>query len=170
MKQKTCSRCSVEKPLEAFKKNAMGRLGRHSVCKECCSARVNTEPKVCKDCGEKKPASAFSNKGKHPYCRPCHNERSYVFKRGNGREAHNARMSAYQKRKWETDPEFRQKALARSAVNRAVKAGILKKPEACPTCGRRVRLHGHHHNGYSREHRLDIEWVCAKCHYQAEIA
>lgn len=79
-------------------------------------------------------------------------------------------MSEYQKRKWASDPVFRQKVLARAAVNKAVAVGILKKPNACPKCGRVVRIHGHHHNGYAREHRLDVEWMCAKCHHQVEAA
>jgi hypothetical protein len=39
MALKTCSHCEEELPLDSFKKNKDGKLGRHSICKICCSNR-----------------------------------------------------------------------------------------------------------------------------------
>lgn len=35
MKSKICSKCATEKDLESFRSNKDGKLGRHSVCKNC---------------------------------------------------------------------------------------------------------------------------------------
>jgi hypothetical protein len=59
---------------------------------------------------------------------------------------------------------------ARARVRRAVRNGVLVKPDACERCGRDASesrpygLHGHHHNGYDEPHVLDVQWVCASCH------
>ena len=37
MATKTCSKCGEDRPLESFHKNKMGKLGRRSTCKVCCS-------------------------------------------------------------------------------------------------------------------------------------
>lgn len=38
MSTKVCSGCGKEKPLEQFSRDANGKEGRRSTCKECCSA------------------------------------------------------------------------------------------------------------------------------------
>lgn len=62
--------------------------------------------------------------------------------------------------RWSRTPERR----ARTAVNRAVRAGKLPRAStlAC-SCGKPAREY-HHHNGYAREHYLDVIAVCAFCH------
>jgi hypothetical protein len=58
-------------------------------------------------------------------------------------------------------------ARAQQRVNYAVSMGWLIKPEACESCGRAVRLHGHHHRGYAREVELEVIWLCPRCHKAA---
>ena len=100
-------------------------------------------------------------------------------------------LELYRKRrlhKLETDPEFvererrsgrkafaRQKEVnfekvkARDVANKAVKAGLLVRPEACSICGQvpfprrdgRSQIHAHHHDYLEP---LDITWVCCRCH------
>jgi hypothetical protein len=55
-------------------------------------------------------------------------------------------------------------ARAQQRVNYAVQMGWITKPEACESCGKTVRLHGHHHRGYAREVELDVTWLCPRCH------
>lgn len=61
---KTCTKCGVEKSLDAFHRNAKGSHGRYSVCKECRNAsRINSIQYIheylsthpCVDCGESDP-------------------------------------------------------------------------------------------------------------------
>ena len=39
MALKSCGHCQRNLPEESFKKNKNGKLGRHSICKSCCSDR-----------------------------------------------------------------------------------------------------------------------------------
>lgn len=56
-----------------------------------------------------------------------------------------------------------EKRLATYAVRRAISDGRLVKPSRCARCAREVRLSGHHRS-YAIEHRLDVEWLCDRCH------
>ena len=121
--------------------------------------------KRCADCGEVKPTTQFSQKGIHPYCRPCANARSYAYAQGKGRQVHIEGSRRYYL-KMKDDPEYKRKWPARSAVQYALRKGRLVKPESCERCGRSgVKLNGHHHKGYDKEHRLDVQWLCSSCHY-----
>lgn len=64
----------------------------------------------------------------------------------------------------------KQKAAARFAVRDAVVAGKLVRPSICPNCKKIPTrpVQAHHHNGYDREHWLDVVWLCNACHRQAE--
>ena len=63
---------------------------------------------------------------------------------------------------------------AHHAVKYALRVGKLVRPERCSKCtdkpfprlDGRSRLQAHHHNGYSKDHRLDVIWLCAYCHRQ----
>lgn len=62
--------------------------------------------------------------------------------------------------------------LAYNEVRKAMRSGLLTRPEACSKCGTtpapakdgRSRLHAHHHKGYDAP--LDVEWVCISCHFK----
>jgi hypothetical protein len=56
----------------------------------------------------------------------------------------------------------RHKSKAHYAVAKALKSGLLKKPENCEQCGGRTsRLHAHH-SDYSKP--LEVLWLCVSCH------
>ena len=57
---------------------------------------------------------------------------------------------------------------ARGAVGRAVRDGVLVKPDACEECDRALKLDAHHHRGYDEAHALDVVWLCRRCHLHAE--
>lgn len=56
------------------------------------------------------------------------------------------------------------KVLARKAVLRAIKAGKIIRPSFCSRCPCSEEIEAHHHLGYEKKHRLDIQWVCRSCH------
>lgn len=53
-------------------------------------------------------------------------------------------------------------------VTLAGEAGKIIKPTACSRCGSGGRIEGHHHNGYDKEHYLDVVWLCHPCHKLVE--
>jgi ribosomal protein S27AE len=57
--------------------------------------------------------------------------------------------------------------LVASAVARAIREGVLVRPDACSSCGARGRIHGHH-DDYAKP--LDVRWLCASCHGQWHAA
>jgi len=63
MDTRVCKKCSVEKPLEEFRKHARHLGGRRTVCKACEYGhepyKKPTEEKICTLCEQMKPVSAF---------------------------------------------------------------------------------------------------------------
>jgi hypothetical protein len=57
--------------------------------------------------------------------------------------------------------------LAWQAVASALRDGQMVRPDHCDGCERTVHLVAHHHLGYAPEHRLDVQWLCRKCHKAA---
>jgi len=61
--------------------------------------------------------------------------------------------------------EYKQKYPERTKIGRqltaAVRAGKIKRPDVCPKCGRRTRVHAHH---YNYDHFMNFVWLCASCH------
>ena len=56
------------------------------------------------------------------------------------------------------------KKKAHNAVMVAVRDGKLN-PEPCFMCWV-YPAQAHHHLGYTEEHKLDVQWLCKKCHAQ----
>lgn len=101
MLTKKCTKCGVEKPLDAFFKASNNKYGRYSICKECCSLRNNPlwriehreraellkrGFKVCNKCKKEKSISEFGidkkrSDGLKWACRDCERVRSREFAR-----------------------------------------------------------------------------------------
>lgn len=56
---------------------------------------------------------------------------------------------------------------ARYYVMNALRSGQLIRPAVCSQCSMESKLHAHHHNGYAPEFRLDVIWLCGRCHREA---
>ena len=59
----------------------------------------------------------------------------------------------------------RYKILARKAVTRAVKNGILIPSVTCSECDCLTKTEAHHHRGYEKSRQLDVVWLCRYCHF-----
>jgi ribosomal protein S27AE len=60
-------------------------------------------------------------------------------------------MAIYGSDKWKVQQQ----------VSKAVKEGILKRPEYCPKCGIKGKIQAHHED-YSKP--FEVIWLCMKCH------
>jgi hypothetical protein len=77
-----------------------------------------------------------------------------------------------------TEEERREMYRAWAAVKYAIKTGTLVRPSKCSHCGKRPgrnkrgrsKIEAHHHKGYSGAHKLDIVWLCSKCHKLADLS
>ena len=65
---------------------------------------------------------------------------------------------------WRWRVNHMEQARAHGMLSYAVKTGKIIKPSKCSQCGKSGKIQGHHHNGYDKEHYLDVIWVCQPCH------
>jgi hypothetical protein len=50
-------------------------------------------------------------------------------------------------------------------IRKAIKDGILIRPETCSLCSLvKKKIEGHHRWGYEKENLLRVVWVCRSCH------
>ena len=131
---KICRKCGEEKPLSEYHKHKGGKLGLNPRCKACRKEFARTE------------------RGK--LLQKVRGQRYKATERGRLLAKANAKKS---RSAWPT------KHQARDAVNHAVTAGKIVKPDNCSLCGSGGIIHGHH-DSYEIEHWLDVQWLCVKCH------
>ena len=162
---KPCSRCGSVKPLTEFHKRSKGSSdGRACWCKVCrneYNKRLWTE--------NDRNSSRLLREKRSRIEQP--DRWSARYRRKGQLEASKARARRRQ-REHPSPPHVRQ---AHQAVHRAIASGVLVPPERCSKCGRvpsserRRAIEGHHHNGYAREHWLDVVWLCTRCHVRTEM-
>ena len=171
---KTCTKCNATKPLSSFYHQATRPDGHYPYCKTCTDAQVREYQ--ASDAGQKKmreyrQSAAFKEKR-----RKIRNTPEYK-----------AQMRAYRQSKKGREAAARYaKSGARAAVmaryfqnNRAAcnarkliwsRIASKKMPQAsqciCSMCGNQAD-HYHHHNGYDKDHVLDIIPLCHSCHVAA---
>jgi hypothetical protein len=174
---KICNQCGTRKPLVDFPPDKVNRDGRRGKCRECVLRRQRElraeNPARERQWVEANKSSVLESKRAY---RKRNEERLRIETRERQRSrredpgvAHKCReyARAYVKRRkctksWGTDAH----ALARDAVNKALKSGKLTKPEKCTACGSSGLIHGHHRS-YAPEDWLDVVWLCTRCHGRA---
>jgi hypothetical protein len=128
--------------------------------------------KRCSECGELKPVESYVIKtdGRpQGRCHPCYLSYTRAYSRSRKvdirkikarwAQRNGGRVSARKTARYNSDPEYRRKVLARCKVYRAIKSGLLKRLP-CQSCGD-PKSHGHHHD-YDKA--LEVHWLCMKCH------
>jgi hypothetical protein len=76
------------------------------------------------------------------------------------------RLDAFFKEHYVLKPRLSPKEKINAMLRQAVWSGKINKPKACSKCGETTqRICGHHHNGYSKKHTLDVVWLCDSCHH-----
>ena len=136
MDKKKCFKCGVAKDLSMFyehKRMSDGHLGK---CKECTKADATKHRLDNID----KIRQYDRDRGKLP-----HRKESTV--------KHSKRFS-------------KMHPLSNSAHNRvarALKSGVLKRPDKCSSCEKVGKVVGHHHD---YKEPLNVVWLCQPCHKQ----
>ncbi len=76
---------------------------------------------------------------------------------------------AARKRKWRLKNEARANQIRRAghAVDSALIEGLIIRAKFCSRCGSTERVQAHHRS-YERQHWLTVEWLCPRCHVQAD--
>lgn len=144
---KTCFSCKRVLPLTSFWKHTQKKDGRMPSCKICVAkaSELSGEPEPCTKCKEN-PRTRSGN-----WCQPCINEGARKRRVENPGKWYRA-LTAEQKKK----------RRARVALYKMVQIGkIVRRP--CEVCGS-LKSEGHHHNGYEKENRYDVRWLCKEHH------
>lgn len=128
------------------------------------SLRVNAGlvgAKWCPKCRTTKPHDAFGaaidrTDGLSGWCRAC---------RAGGEKGRRALDAiGYRAKTRERYHAAPAKWKAKVAVERALKAGRITKPDVCPVCTKARKIEAHHHLGYERKNWLEVVWRCRPCH------
>lgn len=158
-----CKPCELERAKEKHRINAQLSTDRHRDKIEEIRAKTG-DNKVCSKCGNTKPLSEYyyckTTMSLKPSCKECENE--YFTQRENSEDRKKARVGY--RRKWNQKNE--DKVSAHGKLNRAIKAGIISKPDHCSECGDAGRIVGHHRD-YAKP--LDVLWLCEKCHKKNHV-
>lgn len=117
--------------------------------------------KICSLCGVIKTLDDFNKSERtadkrRSECKACH--RSYQRKYNKSAEVKTRDADRQRRMRSERGPECRS---AHCAVARAIKSGMLIRPDHCSVC----LLHGApqaHHDDHSK--KLDVMWLCPICH------
>ncbi len=120
-------------------------------------SRVSTE-KRCVHCGALRDPLFFnksktSKSGMSNTCKACTRKDSKAWNIKN-RSRNMALKMAWKSRN-------REKHHAHTRVCKAVKSGVLIKPDKCSKCNKTTKVQAHHED-YSK--RLDVIWLCISCH------
>lgn len=135
------------------------------------------DSKICSKCGIEKPLTEFHKQqrnkdGLRHWCKEC--RRRYYQANRKQQGVYDRKYYANHKNKRATYfkayvAQFPERIKAKRAVERAVKAGKLIRPNRCsnPKCNKLCVPEGHHWS-YLEEHWLDVKWLCKSCHGQID--
>lgn len=146
---KTCTSCNQVKVLLEFYKDKRNNDGRTSECKVCRGIRSTTYAQTERGrCVHRKSNSKYARSFKGKLNQKCKRE--------------TLKYKATQKRYRLRHPD---RDKAKNAVYRAIKRNLLPRADTCQCtyCPSQAAQH-HHYNGYKKQHWLDVEPVCKKCH------
>lgn len=151
---KTCRTCKKIKPLSEFYKNAGHKDGHLNSCKACCSKY------------QKKYNQSEKRKANQKRYRKTEKGKLANL-RGVKKYKKTAKGKATQKRFLVGHPNY---VKARQAVNNAIRAGKLPRPDTllCHYCPKPAEQY-HHWHGYEPENYLDVIPICEECHMCKQI-
>lgn len=132
--------------------------------------------KKCSCCGEEKPISEFnrfkrSSDGFQAWCKKCKRladrqrrpqQREWAQQRSETDEWRSYR-SGVQRRYRRRHPKTME---AHLLVKRAIRSGVLVRPESCNRCGTGGRIEASH-DDYDKP--LEVEWLCRACHAAKDL-
>ena len=134
IRSKTCFKCSTEKPLGEFYVHPRMADGHLNKCKECAKNDVH----------------------KH---REQNLEKVRAYDRARAKHKDRIKAATQVTKAWRQ--EDKRRAVAHSAVARAIKSGLLARLP-CSQCGAVNSVA--HHEDYDKP--LKVVWLCQSCHVQ----
>lgn len=143
--------------------------------------------RVCSRCAQTKPTTDFHRRSDRPngdgFKSPCKTCRAARYAQNREKAAAQwaswyarnqqarAASEAERARSWRNSHPAERYLLdrARDTVRKAIKRGILRRPEVCEQCGQTRRIQAAHWS-YEPERWLDVRWLCRPCHARWDAA
>lgn len=129
---KRCTKCRQFRILPEFGRAPRNRDGRHSWCSTCMAAKTRR-----------------------------HYQQNLRACRESNRQRYDQNKDDYARRFREWAEAHPGGNRARQIVHRALRSGLLVKPDRCERCGEARELVAHH-DDYSQA--LEVRWWCRSCH------
>ena len=152
MDTKRCTKCGVTKSVDQYHKRGNGKFYAHCIeCHRKWVSRNSSTESSKKKRRERDKDRYWSDDGKR---------RDYLKEWWSSDKGKDLEKGRY-KDKYAKNPE---KFQAKSAVQRAIKKGLLPRASdlPCDECGKPATEF--HHESYAVEHRLDVIPLCKMCH------
>lgn len=165
MELKTCSRCKISKEIEMFPlRTPNGR--RRGVCKDCINER--NKERYANGYSEYHVNYRTKNREKHiEYCR--NYDKNHIEERRKYVKENYHLDKATGNPKHIRERTIRTgKVQANEMVKHGLKTGKLIRPNICSNCPETQNIHAHH-DSYLMKDRLNIRWLCAKCHRRFHV-
>ncbi len=145
--EKHCSKCRSWKLLELFPKTPYTSDGHGGQCLQCGRNNYRAHPRIYGPSPMR--GKRMSAKSRDKMRKAHQGSKNHRWKGG---------VSPHRQR----DPLT---ILARRAVNHAIEAGRLARPDSLPCfdCGKPAKEYDHY-RGYAESHWLDVQAVCRRCH------
>ena len=146
---KQCCTCSTAKASTEFNKHAKNKDGLQPACRACQSV-ANKAWRTANP--EKANANARAWKAENKEHVNAYDREWYAN--------HKEQYAVYEANYRAKHPD---RIKAKSAVNYAIKTGVLTRPDTCSACSKESKVIGHHTSYHPRFH-LDVVWLCQSCH------
>ena len=167
---KTCTKCKIEKQIDAFSLNKRRKDGRQEWCRYCRSQHhLANRDSILKKHAEYRSVNRLKLREKQSeyhavhaseiraYCRDWRAKiKSDPIKHDRYREQTNAGAKSSRQRYPERDK-------ARLAVSNAIIAKKIIRPESCSSCGCSCKPEAHH-DSYDQDQWFNVRWLCRPCH------
>ena len=167
---KRCNKCAIEKGLECFSKTKRNKDGFQRECKSCVSnyKRQNREHIAATQLAWRLANLEQQRENDRKYysenaTRKREYHRNHYFKKKTNEEAYKKYLERARVLNRMSQRRYPEKQKARKAVVMAIKSGKLLRPTTCSKCRVSCTPEGHH-DSYEKEHRLNVTWLCKRCH------
>lgn len=146
---KSCIKCEVSKPLDAFYRHSAMADGHLNKCKECARADVKANRDANREYylhyDRNRPNKAERCKATNAY-----------QKTDAGKAVKKKSLQTYR-------DKYPGKYKAKNMVGNAIRDGKIVRPSMCQECKVECTPHAHHCD-YSKP--LDVMWLCEPCHQE----
>jgi hypothetical protein len=167
---KLCTGCKIEKCFDEFGKDKKAFDGLNQKCRKCCNLRAKKTVRSPEAIANSKKTSLewqkrnrkmLNERCKQYYLNNLEERREYLkikqkeyLETEKGKQKHKEQAKKFR-------AENPEKIAAQQKCRKAIKKGIIQRPDACSECKIFCKPDAHHQD-YNKP--LEVVWLCKSCH------